>query len=161
MNTKAIVGLSVAILALLWGILLGSPLVIFYDLVSLIFVVGITSGLLVFTHGVQATGSALFGGMGRLLMPNRFAVWTSDDAKTACAIASSAIRLTMLSAVVCGLVNFIAMLQQLDHPTGDVMGPVMTSMMVSAFYGLVLIAVWFLPIARRFSSVPSSGSMTQ
>ncbi len=149
MNGKATFGLFLTVSVLLMGILLGGSPRVFWDATSGFLVVGVTAGLLVVTHGLPATLKSLFGGLGRLIMPSRFEPWMPEESKAAANIASSAIRFSLLSAVLGGLISFVAMLQNLTDPSQ--IGPAMAVMMLTAFYALSLIALWFLPIARRFS----------
>ena len=149
MNSKAIFGFLVTAALLVWGILLGGPFYVFFDVGSGVIVVGVTGGLLVVTHGLKPTLTSLLGGLGRLLVPRRFMPWTPQEAESAAQIASSAIRYAMLAAVLGGLIAFIAMLQSLDDPTE--IGPAVAVMLLCSFYALMLIALWFLPVSRRFS----------
>jgi len=149
MNGKATFGLLLTVSALLMGMLLGGQIWVFCDVLSCLLVVGVTMGLLVLTHGLPATVTSLFGGLGRLIMPGRFAPWMPEESKAAANVASSAIRFALLSAVLAGLISFVAMLQKLNDPTE--IGPAVAVMMLSAFYALTMIALWFLPITRRFS----------
>ena len=149
MNVKGIVGWLVTVMVLVFGMLLGGPIHIFLDAPSFVLVFGLTAGLLGVTYGLPAASRSLLGGMGRLLAPGHFNEWTPEEARCAANIASSAIRMAMLSAVVAGLLGFIAVLTSLEDPAA--LGPAMAVMMVSAFYALLLITLWFLPISRRFS----------
>ena len=149
MNSKAIFGLLVTVALLVWGIVLGGPFSSFLDVGSGVIVGGVTAGLLVATHGFQPASASLFGGLGRLLAPERFIPWTPQEAESAGQIASSAIRFALLAAVLGGLIGLIAMFQNLDDPTR--IGPAMALMLLSSFYSLMLIALWFLPVSRRFS----------
>ena len=149
MNGKAIFGLLVVVAVLVWGILLGGRLSSFVDVTSGVLVLGVTFGLLVATHGLSSTVSSLFGGLGRLLVPGRCAQWTPEEAASAANIASSAIRFSLIAGVLGGFIGLVTLLQSLDDPSA--MGPPMAVMVLSAFYALLLIMAWFLPVSRRFS----------
>jgi len=148
MNGTALLGLTVTVTLLVVAVFLGSHLSIFFDAVSGILVCGVTGGLLVATHGLRTTTTRLLGGLGRLLLPDHFTPWTPEDAQEANHIASSAVRFSLLSGVLGGLIGFISMLQASGDLTA--LEPGTTLMVLSGFYSLVLTGLWFLPIARRF-----------
>ena len=149
MNGKAIFGLLVAEAALVWGILLGGRLTPFLDVASGVIVSGVTFGLLVATHGLRPTMSSLFGGLGRMMVPDWCRPWTPEEAAGAGRIASSAIRFTFIAGALGAFIGLIAMLQNLDDPSA--IGPAVAVMVLSAFYSLMFVMLWFLPINRRFS----------
>ena len=154
MNWKAIFGLGSVVALLGWGMLLGGDLFLFVDPVTQLMVVGVTLGLLLLTHGLEATVGSLVGGMGRLLYPRYFTVWTSEEAQRAGRVASSAVRFSLVACTLGGVIGLVAMLRLLEEPAR--IGDAMAVMMNAGFHALILVGMWFLPIARRFGSAGGS-----
>ena len=149
MNWKAIFGLGFVVALLGWAMLLGGDLFLFVDPVTQLMVVGVTVGLLLLTHGLEATVASLVGGLGRLLYPRYFKVWTAEEAQRAGRVASSAVRFSLLAGTLGGVIGLVAMLRVLGEPAST--GDAMAVMMNAGFHSLILVGTWFLPIARRFT----------
>ena len=93
--------------------------------------------------------SSLFGGLGRMMVPERCRPWTHEEEAGAGSIASSAIRCTFIAGALGDFIGLIAMLQNLVLPSAT--GPAVAVIVLSAFYSLMFVMLWFLPINRRFS----------
>jgi flagellar motor component MotA len=147
MNTNAIIGLVVAVSLVLVGINMGSPLIIFFDLTSVLLVVVASAALLLATHGRDA--GLILTGLGRWLMPGSIDPWSPAVCRKAAHVANSGGSLAIMAGALGSLIGLIQMLQNMDDPSS--IGPAMAVALLTVFYALGLNLLLFVPLARFFT----------
>lgn len=148
MNLASLSGLIICAGLMLYGILLGSPVIIFFDPVSLLIVPVTTLCLLMTTHGsrpvMSAFGNAargLFGATGEPLIP--------ADRREILTVANSGVSYTGLTGLTGVLLGLIQMLRNMDDPS--TIGPAMAVALLCGFYSVILMMFVFEPMRRHFS----------
>jgi flagellar motor component MotA len=149
MNLFGILGLLLVTSLLVSAILLGSPLIIFFNTVSVIIIVLGTLSVTMAAHGIDGVLKYLLGGMSRLLLPANATPWSAQECTQAVHVARSAGTSAILLAGCGGLIGVIQMLQQMDDPTK--IGPAMAVALLTSFYAVLGNLLIFIPLARYFS----------
>jgi len=145
MNWVAVVGLVCAVGAILFGIMLGSPLHIFIDLPSLIIGPVVTVLMLLATYGPSTVRSAFSSGARGLL--GLGGAWQdAGEAQKVNMVASSGIRYSMLTGFIGGMIGLVHMLTNMEDPTA--IGPALAVCLLSAFYAGVMVMLVYYPMAR-------------
>jgi flagellar motor component MotA len=145
MNIQAIIGIVGFGSLMLMGIMLGSPLVIFFDQPSAILCVGGTVFLMGATHGFGASKEAIMSGLRGLFSSNPEHQGKEAHEHNA-HIASTGGVFCMLMGGMGALIGLIHMLQNMSDPT--TIGPAMAFALLSTFYAMVLNLVIFMPTGR-------------
>lgn len=145
MNIQAIFGAVGFVSITLMAILMGSPLIIFFDPSSFICCVGGTIFLLGATHGFADSKAAIVSGLGGLFSSNpEHQGIEAHEHHTH--IANSGGLLCMLMGALGSLIGLIQMLQNMEDPTS--IGPAMAFALLSTLYAMVLNLLIFLPAGR-------------
>ena len=146
MNFIAALGLIAAVGVVIFGILLGSPLAIFFDAGALLIVPCTTVLLLGATYGFGAVFSTLGSGFYSLYASRQD---PADPAKGRRleAVAESGIKYATLTGFIGTLIGLVSMLANLEDPTA--IGPAMAVCLLSAFYAGASIMLVFYPLARH------------
>ena len=144
MNFIAALGLIAAVGVVIFGILLGSPLAIFFDAGALLIVPCTTVLLLGATYGFER--SSLGSGFYSLYASRQD---PADPAKGRRleAVAESGIKYATLTGFIGTLIGLVSMLANLEDPTA--IGPAMAVCLLSAFYAGSSIMLVFYPLARH------------
>ena len=150
MNYSAILGILVTLTILLWAILLGGPLMIFFDITSVFFLLGGTLMLTLAVHGL-AGWSALVAGIRRLLLPASTAEadWGQLRCQKVSQVAQTAGNIAIIMAGCGAMIGLTQMLANLDDPTK--IGPAMAVCLLSTFYAIVMNLFLFIPLSRLFN----------
>jgi flagellar motor component MotA len=149
MNIPAILGLMVTIGLVLFGIALGSPLIIFVDASPTIIVVGGTFFLMLAAHGTAGPFTYTLGGMQRLLGLGSPAPWSPAERRMAVLVARSGGTSAILMGGLGGMIGLCQMLQNMEDPAK--IGPAMAVALLTTFYAVVLNLIIFVPLARHFT----------
>ena len=146
MNTIAFIGFICAIGIMLFGIMLGSPLIIFFDLTAVLLGPVATLMLLIATFGFGPVGSAFRTGFWGLF-------FASDEpphpeqVKTVQMVAGSGINYSTLTGFIGGLIGLTQMLTNMADPTA--IGPALAVCLLSAFYAVAMVMFVYYPMARN------------
>ena len=144
MNLQAIFGLLGVVGLMLCGILMGSPLIIFFDSTSVLITVGGTVGLLTATHGIGPSIEAIGGGFKAMLThAERMDVETHEHNAH---IAQSGGTLCITMGVMGATIGLIQMLAHMEDPTA--IGPAMAVALLTSFYAVMLNLLIFVPVSR-------------
>jgi flagellar motor component MotA len=159
MNYPAVLGITVTVAVLCMGIMLGSPLVIFFDVPSLSIVVLGTVFITLGTHGTAGC-AALGKGVGRIIFPARTtqAEWGVSACQTVVQVARTAGTSAILLAGCGAMIGLTQMLHGLDDPSQ--LGPAMAMAMLTSFYGILLNLLIFIPLTRYFTEAALDGEAT-
>ena len=144
MNLQAIIGLLGVVGLMLCGILLGSPLLIFVDIPSVMITVGGTVALLTATHGFSAWIAAVGGGF-KAMLTNAEPLDVETHEHNA-HIAQSGGTLCICMGVMGATIGLIQMLANLEDPTA--IGPAMAVALLTSFYAVMLNLLVFVPVSR-------------
>ncbi|MAY81282.1 MAG: hypothetical protein CL930_10930 [Deltaproteobacteria bacterium] len=134
MPIRKIIAALVVVLAVLWGIMLGSPLVVFFDLPSFLIVCGGTFAGMFISHSVaevRHVWGAYFG-------PR---VMTVEDGQRGALLFGSLGNIAHGLGLVGTLIGLVQMLQQMEDPSA--IGPAMAVALLTLFYGVILSEVVF------------------
>jgi len=140
-----LVGLMLSLGVIVWGIVLGTPLIIFVDLSSVIIVLGIGFGSLAFAHGFSSLG---------LLFRSVLADPEKSDAAYAAELAHTAGRTFVASGwlgVLIGVIQMSSQMESMSH-----LGPAFSVCMLTAFYGHAADWLLWMPTERRLRVQASS-----
>ncbi len=159
MNIPTILGLIVTVTLLLMGIVLGSPLIIFFDLPSTAIVAGGTFFLMLAAHGTAGPFTYTLGGMQRILGLGSPAPWGPTQRRMAVLVARSGGTSAILMAALGALIGLTQMLSSMEDPTK--IGPAMAVALLTSFYALLLNMFIFIPIAGHFSEEDGSVEAAQ
>jgi len=151
MNIPAILGLMVAVGLMLYGIMLGAPLIVFLDMVSICIMLGGTFSLMLAAHGTSGPFTYTLGGLQRLLGLGSPAPWGPAERRMAVQVARSGGTSAILMAGIGGLIGLIQMLQNMGDPSQ--IGPAMAVALLTTFYAVILNLLVFVPLARHFTEV--------
>ena len=146
MNYVACIGLLSGVSVVMFGIMLGSPLPIFFDVPSLIIGPGAAMMLLVATFGLGTVCSAFKSGFRSLFVASG-SPQDPEQARVVKMVATSGINYSMLTGFIGGLIGLIQMLQNMSDPTA--IGPAMAVSLLSAFYAGVMVMFVYYPMARN------------
>jgi len=151
MNFTAILGLLMTLWVLIMGIVLGSPLVIFFDVPSVLLVVLGTAGLILAAHGPAGLFTYTCGGMRRLLWPKSGAMWGVEECRMAVRVARSGGQSAILMAACGACIGLCQMFLNIEDPA--TIGPAMAVCLLTSFYAIMLNILVFLPISRYFNEM--------
>jgi len=144
MNIQAILGLTCVVGLILFGIMLGSPLVIFFDPTSVLISGGGTLALLTATHGFRESMDAIVGGLrGMFTKADGLGIETHEHNAH---IAQTGGTLCISMGVTGASIGLIQMLTNLADPSA--IGPAMAVALLTSFYAVVLNLVLFIPVSR-------------
>ena len=144
MNLQAIIGLSGVVGLMLCGILMGSPLIIFFDPTSVLITLGGTVALLTATHGFSASIQAIGGGLkGMFANAERLDVETHEHSAH---IAQSGGTLCITMGVMGATIGLVQMFTNLSDPSA--IGPAMAVALLTSFYAVMLNLLIFVPVSR-------------
>jgi flagellar motor component MotA len=149
MKITAILSVILTIAMVVGAMMGGAPLVIFFDVFSLMVVGGGTFFLMIAAHGPAGPFTYICGGLQRLMGLGSPDPWGSSERKMAVQVARSGGRSAILLGGVGGLIGLIQMLINMDDPTH--IGPAMAVALLSCFYAVLLNLFIFVPLARHFS----------
>jgi flagellar motor component MotA len=147
MNLIALCGLSSAVGALLFGMLAGAPLGIFFDLPSAVLVIGGSGLILILRHGGRRGLGVIFGGLARLVVPSALSEWRAEQWAHAAVVAASG-----RSAALCcgGLGAAVGLVQNVINAADPAaIGPAMALSLISTLYALVLALFCFMPLVHH------------
>jgi len=147
MNLSAIIGLVVSVGVILMGVLLGSPLMIFFDLPAVLIVVVGTFFLLLATHGKDSL--LLCSGMGRWLSGGATSSWGAEGCRKTSEVANSGGSLAITMGALGCLIGLVQMLSSMDDPS--TIGPAMAVALLTTFYAALLNLLFFVPMSRYFA----------
>ena len=137
-------GLTGFIGLVLFAILLGAPLRIFFDPGAFTIGFGGTLFLLFATHGWTASWSAISTGLHGLIRNRDHQ--GSENHEHAFQIARSGTLISLLVGTAGALIGVITMLQNLDDPSS--IGPAMATALLCVFYTLLFNLCVFVPVGR-------------
>lgn len=146
MNVIAALGLLAAVGVMIFGILLGSPLAIFFDVGALLIVPFTTVLLLGATYGFGTVFRTLGSGF-LTLYASRQDPADPAEVRQLEAVAESGIKYATLTGFIGTLIGLVSMLANLEDPTA--IGPAMAVCLLSAFYAGGSIMLVFYPLARH------------
>jgi flagellar motor component MotA len=144
MNRSAIIGCFVAIGLLLYAIMCGSPLTIFFDSNCVLLMVVLPCAFLLQAHGFDGLKTAKKAA-GHWLRGEAFPTDKADDA--ICVVESGA-KGTLSAALICMLIGAIQILQAVGDVGLGAIGPAMAVMFLTYFYARVINQVFWHPIGR-------------
>ena len=128
------------------GIVIGSPLSVFFDPISATLCVFSTLFLLVYTYGISDLRRYVLGGWSRMIRPHQDTPWYDTDHAKAARIAKAGIAYAVLSGTAGAFIGFIQMLQNMSDP--NAIGPAMAVALLCPLYGVTLSAFCFAPLVR-------------
>ncbi len=146
MNTVALIGFICALGVMIMGILLGSPLGIFFDTTAILIGPVATLMLLIATFGFGTVQSA-FGTGFRGLFFARDEPPHPEQVKTVQMVAGSGINYSTLTGFIGGLIGLTQMLTNMADPTA--IGPALAVCLLSAFYAVAMVMFVYYPMARN------------
>lgn len=132
-------GLIVLVVVMLAMMLLGGRLLIYLDIPSLVFVLGVLIGGLLLSHGFVAP----FVAIGHVITPRR--AGDPDRLLASVAVLRRAGRLSWAGGVIGFLAGAVAMLSDLSDPAS--IGAGLAVAMIAPLYGAVLAELLFFPLA--------------
>jgi flagellar motor component MotA len=150
MNVPALVGLITTLAVLVFAILIGSNLFIFFDATSVIIVVFGTAFMTLATHGTRGLQS-FFQGVRRVLVPKGIPHdnWSATDLRRVAEVARTGGISAILMAGCGDMIGLTQMLQNMSDPSA--LGPAMAVCMLTSLYAIVLNLLVFVPLSRFFS----------
>ena len=149
MNYSAVLGLCAAMFIVIIGMLLGGPLMIFFDPTSVLFLGGGTALLTLAAHGPSGWRD-ICAGIKRMLLP-ALAVhseWGADRCQRVAQVARAAGNTAIMMAACGAMIGLTQMLANLEDPTK--IGPAMAVCLLCTFYATILNLFLFVPMARYF-----------
>ncbi len=145
MNIVAIFGLMLAVAVMLGGIMMGAPLIIFFDVPSMLIGPFATVALLVATFGFGTVCSAFDAGL-RGMFQSADKPRDPEKMRVTGMVATSGINYSMLTGFMGGLIGLVQMLQNMSDPSA--IGPAMAVCLLSAFYAAAMVMFVYYPMAR-------------
>jgi len=142
MRWSVLVGGVLATALALYGILRGTPLIIFLDLTTVQLVLLLPVAFLLQAHGVAGL-KTIQQAVGCWLGPDNLPPERLSDASC---VVETAAKATIKGALVCVLIGAIQILQGMDDPTA--VGPAMSVMCLSYFYAHIINFVVWGPLGR-------------
>jgi|GEM_PF-6701392 len=143
-------GLHIAIGMFLMTVVLGSPLIRFFDIVSLFVVLFSTVGLIVWTYGQKAAETTL--NLTRCMAwPQGPQAWGADRLEMGAEVAQGAQRLTMLAGWTSVLIGCVQILWSPDMSEGfssPSLGPAMAVNLLPLVYALMMNMLLWIPLER-------------
>ena len=149
MNFYALIGLIGALGAVTLGTVWMAPLVIYLDLVSVMFVVFVTFFMVMATFGAHNVQRVGYGAVRCWLNPAGETGWSPAQHMKAVRFADSGGHLCIFAGAVGTLIGSVQMLQQLDDVSS--VGPAMAVAILTLVYPVALYAFFFVPLARYHS----------
>lgn len=143
----ALCGLSGAVGALLFGMLVGAPLGVLFDLRSAVLVIGGSGLVLILRHGGRGGLGVIFGGLARLVVPSALSEWRAEQWAHAAVVAASG-----RSAALCcgGLGAAVGLVQNVSNAANlPAIGPAMALSLISTLYALILALICFTPLVHH------------
>jgi len=144
MKKQAFIGLVGVVSLVLFAILQGAPLLIFFDPTGVLVCVGGTLGLLSATHGFNATLTAITDGLRGLL--SHVETQDVETHEHNAHIAQTGGTLCMAMGITGTMIGLIQMFRNLDDPSQ--IGPAMAVALLTPFYAIMLNLLLFVPISR-------------
>ena len=150
MNYTAILGGLVALCLLVMAMLMGGPLLIFFDPTSVMILVGGTLMLTLAAHGWAGWAALLLGTL-RMLIPasTMDGHWGRARCLEVSRVAGSAGNIAIIMAGCGAMIGLTQMLAHLDDPTQ--IGPAMAVCLLSTFYAIMMNLFLFIPLSRFFN----------
>ena len=147
MNGSAIGGILCTGLMIVCGILMGSPLVIFFDLTSVLIVLAGTAGMIMAVHGFGGLTDYLLGGWFHLLFSKEPV--KAERCRDVISVAQTGGRGAILMATAASMIGLTQMLTNLADPTA--IGPAFAVCLLTSFYAVVLNLLVFVPMSRFYN----------
>jgi len=147
MNLSAVAGITLTVAALVIGILLGGPLLLFVDVVSVLMVAITLPCILMLTHRTDDLKTYGLGGLSEFLFPNKENPWGPHQRLKAARIANSAGTQAIMIGAAGTYIGCIQMLQNLEDPAA--IGPALAVGGLTVLYGLLINTVVCIPMARH------------
>ena len=149
MNYSAVLGLCAAMSIVIMGMLLGGPLIIFFDPTSVLFLGGGTALLILAAHGPSGW-SDICAGLKRMLLPAQTvqSEWGADRCQRVAQVARSAGNTAIMMAACGAMIGLTQMLAHLEDPTK--IGPAMAVCLLCTFYAAITNLFVFVPMTRYF-----------
>jgi flagellar motor component MotA len=141
---SAITGGFIAISLILLGIMLGSPLIIFFDVVSVLLVGGGSIALLMAAHGIAGLGTV--GRAARCWFCGSTTGWSSAELAHAARVSKTGGKAAMLTGWVGAMIGVVQILQYLVPSDLTALGPACAVMVLTVFYALCLKLVLWVPL---------------
>jgi flagellar motor component MotA len=144
MRLSPIIGGTLAVSLVVLGILLGSPLAIFFDVYTVLIVGCLPVAFLLQAHGV----------VGLKTTQRAMVCWFSSDNQPperlgdACCVAETGAKATLKGAHVCVMIGAIQILQATHGDNLDTLGPAMSVVVLSYFYAHCINFVFWWPLGR-------------
>ena len=149
MRMSTPLGIIAGVLCVTGAIVMGSPLSVYFDVISAILVGFTTLFLLVYTYGISDSRRYIIGGWSRMIRPEQDSPWYDTDHAKAARIAKAGIAFAMLSGTASAIIGFVQMLQSMADP--NAIGPAMAVAMLCPLYSIILSAFGFAPLVRFHS----------
>jgi len=133
----------------LLAIMIGSPLIIFIDVTSVMLMMG-TLCLMVWTYGVQPVKTTV-GLIQFMVWPPGPEAWDADRLDTGVEVTQGAQRLTMLAGWVGVLIGLVQILQNLPMykvASSPYLGPAITASLLTLVYALMINMLLWVPLER-------------
>jgi len=146
MNFYALIGLVGALGAVTLGTMSLAPLVVYFDLVSVMFVLFITVFMMMATFGAQDVKRVGWGAVRCWLNPAGETEWSPGQHMKAVRFADAGGHLCVVAGAVGTLIGCVQMLQKLEDVSS--VGPAMAVAILTLVYPVALYAFFFVPLSR-------------
>lgn len=146
MNRVAVTGAVCAIGVIVWGIKLGSSLLLFVDLKAFLMGPVATAMLLIATFGAGTVGSALAKGF-RLAFSANPGPIAPDESDTLNRVAVAGIQYATLTGLVSMLIGLVTVFQRSNDLSG--LAPALAVALLSVVYAAIAVLGVFYPMARH------------
>jgi|GEM_PF-2014756 len=148
MNLSGIVGLLVAILGVGLGAALLGEFTVYFDLISLVFVLLPMLLMPMVIHGHADLRKYGFGALWRFLFPGDSAPWSASENAKALRVIDSTGAMAILAGAAGTLIGTVQMLQALDDPS--VIGPALSVALLTLLYPLLMTGLLLFPLSRHY-----------
>ena len=142
---NVLVGALISAGAIISAIILGTSLIIFFDVYTVLLAILLPAGFLIQAHGFKSL-KILAQAMGRWVRSERHPPEQLSDARSVVASASKA---NILSAHICVLIGVVQIAQGIAPDDIGVIGPAVSVALLSYFYALCIEMTILGPVGRR------------